>query len=237
MPRGPSKNRRGARPAGGFTLIELLTSMVIAALIFAAIGALLLAASQVTGLLEARRGAVLENAVIAIEKIKRDIQDSPVYPDIPFEGSADKLSFPKWVHFSGDLGLGADFKLGQVRTVTLGQGYDFRKIEYLFDKSRGALVRKEGEGEGKILVEHLRDARFSYALASLPSLTASWSDKTPKAGDPTWIEALSIRLTFDPQFSRYTIPGVEKTFVLIRQHPKNSLLPEIQTKRDEIPSP
>ena len=211
--------------------------MAISALIFTAIGALLLASSQVTELLEARRGAVLENAVIALEKIKRDIQDSPVYPDLPFEGESGRVSFPKFVPLSGGLDLGGDFKLGQVRTVRLGQGFDLRNIEYIFDKSRKALVRKEGEREPAVLVEHLQDARFSYAIASLPDLVSSWTDRTPKAGATAWIEALSIRLTFDPAFSRYTIPGVEKTFVLIRQHPTNSLLPEILTKRDEAVAP
>ncbi|MBI4432254.1 MAG: hypothetical protein HY592_02075 [Candidatus Omnitrophica bacterium] len=217
----------------GFTLIELLLSLTIAVMVFAAIGGLLMASSQVAGLLDSRKDAYLENAMIALEKMKREVQESPVYPDVAFEGTSDKLVFPQFTRLSDSLNINTDIQLGRVETVTLGSGYAFQKISYFYDAGKKALMRQAGSGEAAVLIDHLSDVRFSYALASTPSLRTVWAAETPASGTSFWLTGISIKLLFDPAYSRYTIPGVQKVFIVARQHPTGSSYPDIETVRGE----
>ena len=223
-----------AQDDGGFTLIELMTAMALSALVVLALGSALLGSGKIFRFIQARGDAALENSLIALERIRKEAQESPVYPSIPFEGNASEVSFPQPAPFEGTA-LDAEFVLGQSQTAALGSVFVFRKVRYRFDASRKALVREAPPEPERVLVENLENAAFSYAVGSLREPLTEWSDKTPAQGSAQTVRALGVRLEFERKPYGYTIPAVEKTFLLYRRHPLNAIWEGHQTPEHQAP--
>jgi prepilin-type N-terminal cleavage/methylation domain-containing protein len=207
----------------GFTLIELMSVIAITSVILASLGSLMMGAFQVVKALDSRKTAVMEKALIALEKMSREAQKSSVYPSIPFKGTATSISFPALVALSGGEAIAADFKLGQVQDATMGKIYEFQKIEYYFDPAKKSLMRKVGEAAPEVLADNVQEVTFSYALRSLTDRNWKWEERTPDSLAAVRLEAVGVRLLWDPEVYRYTIPGVKKTFLLTRFHPLNGI--------------
>lgn len=208
----------------GFTLIEVLTAMAISTVVMAALASTLMGAFQVVHVLDARKKAVLENSLIGLEKMARELQSSPVVPTVPFQGSKEKISFPK-LFSAGKDGLNKEFRLGQIQEATVGGGaFTYGKVSYYFDASRKRLVRQGESGKEEVMIEHIQDFKFSYALQSLDDLSWSWESETPPTDARSRIGAVQVTLTFDPTVCRYTIPGIERRLILVRRHPVAAMI-------------
>ena len=205
----------------GFTLIELMSVVAITTVILASLGSLMMGAFQVVKALDSRKTAVMEKALIALEKMSREVQKSSVYPEIPFKGSADSVSFPVLVALSPGGAIAADFKLGQIQEEKTGKSYEYQKVEYYFDPAKKSLMRKMGEASPEVLADNVKEVTFSYALRSLTDKSWKWQERTPDSLGAVRLEAMGVQLLWDPEVYRYTIPGVKKTFLLTRFHPLN----------------
>lgn len=203
----------------GFTLIELLTSMAIAAIIVGALGALMMGSFRTLAVLDGRKGAALEGAAIAVEKMAREVQSSPVYPDIPFKGKSTELEFPELVPVSTKGAINADFRLGQVQTAVLGQNFAFKPVDYYYDEAAHALMRKIGDEPPVTLVPHIDQFALSYGYISLKDGGFEWASETGEPDPQKTLRAVSVHLRFDKNEYQYTIPGVERTFLVAREHP------------------
>ena len=212
----------------GFTLIELLTSLSIAVVIVAAVASLLASAFHVIQILDSRKKAVLENSLIALEKIAKELQESPVCPPIPLQGNKHEISFPKIYSSTGKDVLNTEFRLGQVQKLNLGKNFEFKKVRYFYDASKEALLREVEDEEPVVVADHLKDVEFSYALISIQDGRTSWKGATPSAETPEKLGAFSVHVEFNKDI-RYTIPGIEKTFFLFRAHPLNAIMPAEET--------
>ena len=206
-----------------FTLIELLTAMSIAVVLLAALAALVAGAFRVVKVLDARKKALLENSLIAVEKMGRELQQSPVYPPIAFEGEKEKISFPMLFAASEGGAINAEFRLGQVQEVKLGQGFAYKKVSYYLDHSRKALVRQVESDLPQEVLSPVEGLEFLYAIASIGSPQWTWESKTPGSGSPNRIGAVGVRVKFDNAAFHYSIPGIEKTFYLVRRHPLHAM--------------
>ncbi len=212
----------------GFTLVEVLTSLAIAGIALSTLAALIAGAFQVIRVLDSRKKATLENALIALDKMAKEMQESPVVAPLPFTGTAGSVSFPRILSRAGGNTLNAEFRLGQVQRMSLAGGFDARSVIYSYDASQKAFSRRvEGE-EPVVLAENLGNVVFSYAVASGSGGAVQWKESTPAAGSKERLMAVSVRAEFDPKVCRYSIPAVEKVFFVIRAHPLNALDEKIQ---------
>ena len=209
----------------GFTLVELLMALALATLLLSAIGAMLLGISQVTRLLDFRKSARLESSLIALEKMKREIQSSPVVPALELEGKENKISFPEWVNSSPVNPLTQEFRLGRVQNVSLASSaLTLKKVEYYFDSVKKTVMRKENSEEAKVFLEHVEIFDLQYAIRPVDGTQWGWKRQTPKAGEAFRIGAMHVFIKWDTRDGSYTIPGVDKTFFVVRQHPMNAIL-------------
>ncbi len=208
----------------GFTLVEMLASLVITAILIGAASSILMGASQVFKMLDARNKAGLENAVIALEKMSDEIRSSRVVPESAFEGQSQRVAFPVLGELTDDDKTLKDFRLGQVQTVGQEGSFAARRVEYTFDGDRKLLLKRTGEGEPKEILRGLAGVEFSYAVSDSESGAWRWSSETPK-GEEARLGAVTIRLLFDPLFTQVSIPGIQKTFPVVRRHPLNATKP------------
>ncbi len=204
----------------GFTLIEVITATAISVIVLAAIGSLLMGSFQIIKLLDSRKDAALEGALIALEGMASEIQRAPAYQATPMEGDGGKISFYQLVSNSSIDPYQKAFRLGQVQNATLsGATVWIKKVEYTVDPDRGVMIRKTESGDEKVIADHLSGAQFSYALdttldADNPSW--EWKDKISNE-DERKLKAIRIVLEFKKDGPRYVIPGVEKTFLVMRK--------------------
>ncbi len=210
------------RRSHGFTLIEVLTALAISGVLIAGIASLLFGSFRIYQFLENRKSAVLENSLIACEKIRKEIQESPVYPKIDFKGRPESLSFPKMTFVKNSVGsaLTAEFKLGQIQNATTGSGFSMKPVEYSFDETQSTLFRKEGDGSSEAVLKQIKSVRFYYFISPIGKNEWQWKDETPESGTEAEISAMRIEIIFDRKSSTYTIPGIERTFRVMRRHPK-----------------
>ena len=210
----------------GFTLIEVLLAMVIATIAVAGMGALLMGAGRVMNTLDSKSPQVMLDTLIAVERMKKELQESPVYPAIAFEGKKDKVAFPKLTVASAEQALNNRFVLGQIQQVS-GGAARFTRVEYRFDKGKEALLRRQEGLEEKAVLEGLADCRFSYAIGSTGDDPKIWADETPFSGNsseghsPPRIFAMEIQLQLKSN-PGYPAPFLRKTFLFYRQHPSNA---------------
>lgn len=203
----------------GFTLIEMLTVLVLSVVIAGVLGSLLVSSGRIVKFLDVRKKAQLENWLIACEKMKREIQSSPVYPDVAFEGTKHALVFPQVLREGNTLeqALTAEFRIGQVQQATTGIGFQVKPVRYFFDS--GKILRRVAEAEPEVLMDHVQDAEFEYAVGNWADDKWRWTSETPSQGSTEFLRAVSIRLTFEKEQYGYTIPTVERTFLVWRRHP------------------
>lgn len=208
----------------GFTLLEVITATAIAAIVLTAIGSLLMGSFQIVRLLDSRKDAALEGALIALEAMASEIQKVPIVPSAPFDGEAEKISFYQLMSSSPIDPYKKAFRLGQVQNVTLGgSAILMKKVEYSFDSGKGALIRKTESGDEKVIAEHLAGARFVYAIGKLDEkgeLSWEWKEKISSTDDEKNLRAIRVVLEFNKEGLRYVIPGVEKTFLVMRNQAK-----------------
>ena len=220
----------------GFTLVELLLALALSTLLMGAIGAMLLGISQTARVLDFRKGARLENSLIALEKMKREIQTSPVVPVMALEGKENKISFPEWVSSGPEAPLTKAFRLGQVQNVSLmSSALVLKKVEYYFDSSKMAVMRREDSEEAKVFLGNIEVFDLQYAISPLGGTQWKWERVTPKAGDASRIGAMHVFIKWDTRDGSYTIPGIDKTFFVVRQHPMNAILDK-QPVNKELPA-
>jgi len=213
--------KRGSK---GFTLIEVLTAMAIAMIAVAALAALLMGAGRVIRFLDSRNEAQWIDALIAIERMKKELQESPVYPAVAFEGKSNRVSFPKLkkTASNGEV-FGKEFILGQVQQMTLGGAFKYEKAEYVFDKSKGALVRKEEGGADDAVISGLEDCQFFYAVGSLEDGSKKWESQTPPQGAAARLYGMEIRMKLKQEAGIPPPPAIRKTFIFYREHPLNAI--------------
>ena len=122
-----------------FTLIEVLTAVAISSILLAAIGSLLLGSFQVVKLIDSRKDAALESALIALESMAAELQTAPVYSPKPMEADSSSISFSELVGASSESDpFKKAFRLGQVQNVSLSaSSVSLEKVEYSFDASAG----------------------------------------------------------------------------------------------------
>jgi prepilin-type N-terminal cleavage/methylation domain-containing protein len=216
----------------GFTLIELITATAISSIVLAAIGSLLMGSFQIVRLLDSRKDAVLEKALIGVELMCGELQKSPVYASLPMEGASDKLSFTQTVTNSTMDPYKKTFKLGQIQDISMsGTATLVRKVEYAFAEDVGAFVRRTDSGSERVLAEHVSSLKFYYALSATKTggpasggklsmedeLEWEWTDKMKGREDESRLKAIRVMLEFNKDGLRYILPGVEKTFLVLRE--------------------
>lgn len=193
--------------------------MAISALLIAGLGGLMTGAFRAAGMLNPQKTAALEGVLIALERLGAEAQTSSVYASIPIAGDGKGISFGRLQALSSVAKdpYSAEFRLGQVQSFSGGPAYEMQKIEYAFDPSRGALVRRAGQQE-KILADRLRAVTFRYAVVGKEGIAWQWTEKTPEAGEGT-LAAVRVEIKLDDSSWRFGIPSVEKTFLVVRTHP------------------
>ncbi len=140
----------------GFTLIELLVTLSILAVTLGVVGASLAAGLRAWEQARAY-GAMGGDAAIGLSVIRRDLMNAHVFHAVPFDGEADRVSFAG-MKFVDDGAGGGSREPG--------------RVEYAFDRRRGAVVRtwtavrlrpEEGGLTSESLVLKVEDLAFRYA--------------------------------------------------------------------------
>jgi len=167
---------KSGRREAGFTLVEMLMSTVLAMIIAGGMASFLFSSFHVIQVLGSRNANVQTDLIYGLEKLSKEIQESPVYPQVPFVGSAEEVSFPAMFSDQNKTPLLAEFRLGQVQEVKAGSQFEFKKIRYFFDSSRKALMRQSGESEPELFLEHVGAAQFFYSIHPAGESGGSWRD-------------------------------------------------------------
>lgn len=209
---------------GGFTLIELMTSAMIAVVLLLAVGSATARGLDAVAVLDPSNNAPVADALISMEKFSKEIQTSPVYPDVAFEGKRDRVSFPRIVPISGGEKTLSNFQLGQVQTGSIGGGKPAaavcEKVEFFYDPLKKAVMRQEGKQTPEVFITGVKEADFGYAFLNEEGGLA-WEENTPEAGSDAVLAAMNVRLELDGK--RGSARLVERVIPLIRLHPVNAL--------------
>lgn len=166
----------------GFTIVELLVAACIFSMmafaVYSALSAGLNAYKRIKGFAGSQ-----SDALLAFEKIERDIGNTFMINGIEFTGSASSFSFPD----------------------TSGASGPVVKAAYYFDAEEGVLIRteqvyaaavKKSEGEGTTSVElsPLKELKFEYCRYDEQKEACEWKDKWSGAEPPI---AVKVEAAFD----------------------------------------
>ena len=101
-------NKKGSRVEGrgykvkGFTLVELLVALCIFSIMTAAVVSVLSSGLKVYKRIKSFSGTQTD-ALIALEKLERDLNNTFIITGIDFSGSAENVSFPAASHNQSNL--------------------------------------------------------------------------------------------------------------------------------------
>ena len=207
----------------GYTIVEMLAAFSILVFLVTAMGALLFSSFQVIKMLDYKKADALRDGLIALDQAAQEIQKSPVYSGMAFQGEADRLSFP--VFFSNEAGFPKQvpFKLGQVQEYNLRGRGQFKKVSYYFDSAQKAWMRQVGNSDPKIFIEHVKSVSFAYAMQSSAAGEWIWKPQTPETGAAQQIGAVSIQIQLEPDYANPGAASIKKTFLLARISPLGAI--------------
>ncbi|MBI4835436.1 MAG: prepilin-type N-terminal cleavage/methylation domain-containing protein [Planctomycetes bacterium] len=167
----------------GFTLLELIVSSVLITLVLMAIYSALTDGLRLWRDVT-RNVYAKEPAILATERLAKEIRNEISFSPITFTGRADSLSFPLLV-----------------RPVDEGKTLDIympAEVTYTFDKEKEILYRnvlvygRDEEPVSRELLNPVKSVAFSYRYFDAEAKESSWLDEAKEDAKPS---AIKVEIT------------------------------------------
>jgi hypothetical protein len=172
-----------ARCLSGFTLLELTISSILITLVFLAVYSALNDGLRLWHDVT-RTVYTKEPAILATERLAKEIRNEISFSPITFTGEANSISFPLLVR-----------PLDGGKTMDI---YMLAKITYTFDKEKEILYRsvliygRDKEPVSRELLNPVKSVVFSYRYFDTETKESSWLDEAKEEAKPS---AIKVEIT------------------------------------------